>query len=232
MKKAFTLAEILIVLTVIGIISAIIMPIAFNSTPNENVLKFKKANETLFRVINELTNSDTYHQDGDLGIKADGTLLTSTSANYTYFCDAFADIVTYKTKTCSTSSSGTSYVYVGASESTSHTKPSVAKTTFDSQCASNAKTEILTNDGITYYQVRPATTFGMYNTGTTRLFSPPGSAIYKDESGFDAIYKIVCFDVDGINSGEAPFGYGVRGDGKILSGARADEWVQKSIQNK
>ena len=38
-QKAFTLAEILIVLTVIGILTAILMPIAIQSAPDENVLK-------------------------------------------------------------------------------------------------------------------------------------------------------------------------------------------------
>ena len=39
-------------------------------------------------------------------------------------------------------------------------------------------------------------------------------------------------DVDGIDKGEAPFGYGIRADGKILTGKRADEWMEKSIQDK
>lgn len=37
-------------------------------------------------------------------------------------------------------------------------------------------------------------------------------------------------DVDGIDKGEAPFGYGVRADGKILPGPKAQEWIKKSIQ--
>ena len=39
-------------------------------------------------------------------------------------------------------------------------------------------------------------------------------------------------DIDGIGKGEDPFGYGIRADGKVLPGARADEWLQKSIQEK
>ena len=37
-------------------------------------------------------------------------------------------------------------------------------------------------------------------------------------------------DIDGINKGEPPFGYGIRFDGKILTGKRADEWINKNIQ--
>ena len=36
-------------------------------------------------------------------------------------------------------------------------------------------------------------------------------------------------DIDGINKGEAPFGFGIRADGKILTGKRATEWLNKEI---
>jgi len=36
--------------------------------------------------------------------------------------------------------------------------------------------------------------------------------------------------IDGINKGEDPFGYGIRADGKILIGARADVWLEKDFQ--
>ena len=41
MKKAFTLAEILIVLSVIAIITAILLPSARNAMPNEDIQKAK-----------------------------------------------------------------------------------------------------------------------------------------------------------------------------------------------
>ena len=62
----------------------------------------------------------------------------------------------------------------------------------------------------------------------------------KNSEGFDAIYKPVCIDVDGIPKDGSkncddvkdicPFGYGIRADGKIISGARADEWMEKGFQ--
>ena len=39
-KKAFTLAEIMIVLVIIGVLSAILLPVAIHSAPDENVMKF------------------------------------------------------------------------------------------------------------------------------------------------------------------------------------------------
>ena len=66
---------------------------------------------------------------------------------------------------------------------------------------------------------------------------------------FLRIYKIMCVDVYGIPrdlkkyssvveqyngetecGNECPFGYGIRADGKIINGARATEWLNKSIQ--
>ena len=38
MKKAFTLAEILIVLVIIGVLTMILLPIAFQSSPEERVM--------------------------------------------------------------------------------------------------------------------------------------------------------------------------------------------------
>ena len=35
--------------------------------------------------------------------------------------------------------------------------------------------------------------------------------------------------VDGVDKGEDPFGYGIRVDGKILNGARADEWLERDV---
>ena len=42
-KKAFTLAEVMVTLTVIGIITSIIIPVAIHSKPDENIMKFKKS---------------------------------------------------------------------------------------------------------------------------------------------------------------------------------------------
>ena len=67
-----------------------------------------------------------------------------------------------------------------------------------------------------------------------RYFSDPNSDYvhFKDDSGFNMMYKVFCMDIDGLNNGEDPFGYGIRVDGKIILGARAQEWLEKSIQEK
>ena len=74
-KNGFTLAEILIVLVVIGVLTSILLPVAIQSSPDEKVMKFKKGNATLGKVISELVNNDKYYADGDLGKRSNGELM-------------------------------------------------------------------------------------------------------------------------------------------------------------
>ncbi len=228
-KKAFTLAEIMIVLTIIGILTAILLPVAFQSAPDENIMKFKKANNTLGAVIRELINADAYYINGDFGTKPDGTLIKGENDDEKkYFCSSFADILSTKSVNCSTASTtyGSVKTYEGDADKTDD-----ARTDLDENCADAAETvgeEIITTDGITYYQGSPALTFGSSDADDKRNFGSESE--YKDANGFDAHYKVFCVDVDGIDGDEPPFGYGIRIDGKILPGARALEWANKSIQ--
>ena len=80
MKKSFTLPEITVVLVVVGILAAILLPMSKNIIPNANLIKFHKAHTALYNAISELTTSDKYYLGGDLGIKADGTILNGTRA--------------------------------------------------------------------------------------------------------------------------------------------------------
>ena len=99
MKKAFTLAEVMITLTVIGIITAIIIPVANNSKPDKNVIKFKKAHELLYSTIQTLVKSEKYYLNGDLGVASYGSTIEGLSIEKIdptlsqRFCNAFADLV-------------------------------------------------------------------------------------------------------------------------------------------
>lgn len=247
MKKiAFTLAEVLITLTVIGVITAVIVPVAIHSKPDENVLKFKKGHNTLYQTISTLINSDRYYLNGDLGISATGELLNSE--NYTtitneqrdriikYYCNSFADVVTTKKKNCTTEST-----YTGSHIQQGYNNYAVPRNEIaDSYCKFSAATvgeEIVTPDGIVYYESRPYVTFGYKTNNSGRYFGGSG---FNNENGFDGNYKVVCMDIDGIPNGGSnncddikdicPFGYGVRADGKIEAGKRALEWLDKSLQ--
>lgn len=253
---AFTLAEIMIVLTVIGVLTAILLPAAFHTTPDENVMKFKKANSTFASVIKELATSGQYYAVGDLGQKPNGT---SVVGQNTYLCRTIAEILNTASVNCTDSNtSGTTGTIVLTVDSSTITSgggapPRTGTVTeelkkknrkiLDSACKTNAPAvgeEIKTQDGVVYYSSRPGITFASgFGTGIA-AFSPPEQypANFADEDGFDAAYKILCIDVDGIPAGatsddcvnECPFGYGVRRDGKIFLGERALEWIEKSAQ--
>ena len=237
--------------------TAILLPIAINSAPDENVMKFKKGNNTLGTVIRELVNSDKYYANGDLGMKPDGTLIDGThDGDNTYFCETFADVVSTKSVNCSGDKSGyqndenNRTAYVDVREDDPESKA-------DEACKNRAATtgeEIITSDGIVYYQAVPcANLYGMtwnqvdssngllptycednyqnmpdmINQCRGRFYN---SGIHIDSNGFEALYRTFCMDIDGIDKGEDPFGYGIRADGKIFLGARAQEWLKKSIQ--
>ena len=238
--KAFTLAEIMIVLTIIGVITAILLPVAINSSPDENVMKFKKGNNTLGTVIRELVNSDKYYANGSLSRMPNGDFVSSP----TYFCETFADISNTKKINCTDEDEGIDYahlhiVIVNGVNNTDDLKKNV-----DSYCKNYQKEEIILSDGVIFYEVSPYHHFGSeYKDSGARLFDNPGGwndSVETDENGntinttvnspFDLIYKVFCMDIDGINKGEDPFGYGIRADGKIFTGARADEWINKSMQ--
>ena len=99
--NGFTLAEIMIVLTVIGVLTAILLPVAIQSSPDEKVMKFKKGNATLFKIINELINSDKYFLPGDFSYYPDGRELD----NPFYLCASMADLVSTKEVNCNTGKS-------------------------------------------------------------------------------------------------------------------------------
>ena len=264
--KAFTLAEVMITLTIIGVISAIVVPVAFHSRPDETVMKFKKAHNAFYQVINTLVTSDKYYCKGDLGLKADcETKITNSASLTNYFCTSIADLLSTKLVTCLTTSKGSPGHWLASNESANdivdgyqQQRPvtqetiTATKEKFDSVCKRSAivvGAEIETTDGIVYFNAGTATQFGVFEirntetgvaTGNLRVFSPPDQfpANYADEQGFDIAYKIFCMDVDGIPDNattancrnECPFGYGVRADGKIMNGKRADEWLEKDIQ--
>ncbi len=271
--RGFTLAEIMIVLTVIGVLSAILLPVAINSTPDKNILKFKKANNTLATAIRSMISSGQYYTVGDLGRYPDGTRITdiyydtssgtTVTTGYTqeeteqYFFNSFANIVSVKELSLDWSSTGS------GEEAHCSNKMSVAqfKAGFDTACSTyqndtNIKKNILTTtDNITFYQISRQRSFARSWYGST--YGGGGVPVYtglhvyypdpfdyselaattcahnaSETLKFDASYKLFCIDIDGANGPIKPFGYGIRRDGKIATGARADWWLEREITKK
>lgn len=250
-KKGFTLAEIMIVLTVIGVLTAILLPVAFHGAPDENVLKFKKANNTLGTVIKELVSSGEYYTPGDLGKDKSGNWVTKKD----YFLRTFADVISVKEVVYPPNETGTYNTnwVVGESDPNKYTVIDTACKTKQASLSSY----VVSTDNVYYYEYNDSSVYGadsvyivneirnpfyhrwdQVTDSSTCKSMPAGPAqtkCIKDHlilNGFYYVHKIFCIDVDGINKGEDPFGYGIRVDGKILVGKRASEWILKSAQEK
>lgn len=261
--KAFTLAEIMIVLTIIGVLAGILVPIATQNRPDENVMKFKKADATLAKVINQLVTSNKYYCNGDLGMKSDCTTLIETvKSSDGYFCKTIAELMSTKSVNCYTGGAiGEAPPVLLSGESLSNSSSLRETTTtstvtdetiatvrayMDRMCKSVTKSmheRIKAADGVVFYQAGVKGHGYFYND--LRQFSPPGQypATHADQYGKDIVYKIFCIDVDDYDDTTGsdncddvndicPFGYGIRADGKILPGARAEAWLGKDFQNK
>lgn len=229
-KNAFTLAEILIVIAIIGIIVSMLLPAAKNIIPDKEVMKFKKANNAFTSAIRELANSDKYFTPGDFGLNKDGGLVSDSKQ----FCHALADVLSTKSVNCSDRNdgyNGSTVMNVENDDGTSLNLPnsvSVGSNAYelpDCYCKQNtgAGAEIITSDGVTIYTVNPNWHFG------SKIPDSKGKRLFNLCSKHKR-YKYYCIDIDGIGEGEDPFGYAVRADGKVILGSRAQAWLERDIQ--
>jgi len=69
MKKyrAFTLAEVLVVLAIIAVLAVLVTPMLINTVPNKEMVMFKKAYFLTSRAVNELINDDEFYPDDPTG---------------------------------------------------------------------------------------------------------------------------------------------------------------------
>jgi len=238
MKKrvAFTLSEVLIVLVIIGVLTAILMPVAFQSSPDENALKAKKAISTITTAIRELVNSDKYFANGDLGVKFDGTFLDSDEEGC-YFMEALTDIISTKEKSCNINGGAPFVLFHFTMTDDLEQKRRYIDTKcirYQAQARKGGEGLYIfkTPDNVLFYG--PKVIFGLGLAAGDRL------VVEIDENGFIQDYAFFCIDVDGIPDNatnaecinECPFAMGVRYDGKIVYGQKAQEWINKSIQKK
>lgn len=221
MKKGFTLAEILIVLTVVALIAVILLPSVKNAMPNENLIKFKKAHEALHKTIGELANTDKYYLEGDLGVKINGDSIDgSHEKDRIYLCETFADSIQTKKVNCVEYGETNSQTIFGGEK---HVADVWCKTAQRANCDRIYRIPcVVSKDNIYFFEVNNSLPFGYEYEEGIKTYN---RTLFRNE------LKAICFDVDGWCKGEDPFGYGLRFDGKIFSGNRADEWLSKSIQD-
>lgn len=251
MKKcAYTLTEIMIVLIAIGVLAAIIIPVAVKNLPDENLAKFKKANTQLLSTIDELIASDKYYHNGDLGIRADKTIIDGThDGDKSYFCNNVAKVMNVKSANCNFADSTITYA-IDRSHQGYFCTDWIDVGIIDNQCKIYAKTmhnELVLFNNMLIYETRPAMTMGIREVQASGYAgaNPDGTfpteyyenGVFSvtDKNGYKRCYKTICIDIDGVPDNatedncvnECPFGYGIRIDGKILMGTRAQEWLEK-----
>lgn len=242
--KAFTLAEVMIVLTVIGVLTAILLPVAMHSMPDEDLMKFKKAHNTLGTVIRELVTSDKYYAEGDLGKRLNGNVNSST-----FLCQTIADLVNAKSTNCTETSVGTyltACTITGSATTCSYETDANIQAALDTACknAGAATEHIVLPDDVVIFE--PASKFHFGGTkaelgDTSDVAEGADGRLFTsvDENNFYRLYKFICIDIDGVPStatssdcvNECPFGYGLRVDGKLIPGARALEWLERDVND-
>ena len=176
LKRGFTLAEVMIVLTVIGVLTAILLPVARQSMPDENLMKFKKAHNTLGTVIRELVTSDKYYLDGDLGVMPDG----SDASNPKYLCKTMSDILNTKQVNCSDVEVDKGYACINLDHlytADNRKEYSDLLITLDDSCkkiAQNVGQEIILENKVVFYNANPAYHFKSW-------FGCPDGSCYTEE---------------------------------------------------
>ncbi len=234
-KCAFTIAEIMIVFTVIGVLSAILIPALFMSSPDQGKLRAKKAFNTLTRAVENLTNSGPYDLNG--GMLVATSFSTDADDRNAFFCNNLAEILNVKSVDCTkddvngaiTSTDGcaafvsdtTNRKQLCLKESTTNNVADyeTLQNEFDNACKKafydnntpKGEFNFVTSDGIMWGIQR--TDFNNNQTLTLNAVTSP------------AFYNLVCIDVGNHKKSEYIYGAGVRKDGKILVGKKLQEIV-------
>ena len=93
MKKAFTLAETLITLGIIGVLASITLGMLSKSNPNSDALMFRKAYNTTTNAIYSILQSGAYYEEGVLSDTNAAIINSASVSGNTKFCQAFAEVV-------------------------------------------------------------------------------------------------------------------------------------------
>lgn len=237
--KAFTLAEIMIVLSVIAILTVILLPTAKNAMPNEDVVKFKKTHNAIATAIREIVNSDKYFLDGDIRVLPNGNCPESRLAY------ALADILNSAQVIEAGSNGGSSICSVEDNfEILNEETFEKMKTYMDNLDTSlkDSPYKILRTILASYsaHGVIKLSDLEYIFTAICTLNNDYYCIMYAN--GYDVAEDGV-FDIRdaakilGILNGSSEgkfntFTYAVRYDGKIITSSKVDEWLNKSIQDK
>ncbi len=113
-KKAFTLAELTVALSIVGVLAAIVVPAVHNMAPNKEMIMFKKAYGEFVRITSEMVNNDDIYPESfdgkNIGFSnTDGYdfrgVKAATAKDDVKFCYLFTEHASYKgSRNCSSDS--------------------------------------------------------------------------------------------------------------------------------
>lgn len=239
-KSAFTLAEIMIVFTVIGVLTAILVPALFTASPDQEKLRAKKAFNTLTRAVENLTNAGPY--DVNDGMLVSTSYTTDKDERNSFFCNNLAEVLNVKKVDCTedavnagmTSTANCAAFTTDAERKRlclkEGTKANVPDTEalqneLDSNCIAafydgdapkDVEFNFVTSDGIMWGVQR--TDFSQNETIVLNGVSSP------------AFYNLICIDVDSHKRPEYIYGAGIRRDGKIIVGTKLQEILSEDYE--
>lgn len=109
--RAFTFAELMITMVIIGVVTVMLITNLMSVTPDENALMYKKAFYSISEVVRTLTNDSTKFPDSENMFKAEITTDSDITEPEEYFCTQVANALnTLGNISCSTSRSGNSNI--------------------------------------------------------------------------------------------------------------------------
>jgi type II secretory pathway pseudopilin PulG len=243
-KFAFTITEIMIVLVVIGTLSVVLIPIGMKAAPNKDVVMFNKVNQAFTTAIRELIISDLYFDENftmtnDKKCVGDAQSQCNQRANQSYFCNSFASVVSAKEFSCDNNTvdiNSAAEIFVD-SPLARQGDYSELVVNFDLRCPVLDNLEninyVITTDNVLYYEPYPLPYWDAVNSSNL-TDDGNGNQVntFLDKDGFSLAYNLICIDTDGIKGELRPFGFGVRYDGKVLMGARAQWWSKRELSPK
>ncbi|MCD8025283.1 MAG: type II secretion system GspH family protein [Candidatus Gastranaerophilales bacterium] len=246
-KKGFTLAEVLIALVVVGVLSAILIPTLITAAPDEELLRAKKAYNTLVRALEYLTNSGPYDvTNGNLDATAyiRGTTSTNKTQRKRFLCNNLAEVLNTKSADCTktnnihnkiTNSCTSSYttddtngnplcIKTTTGSSGTALDYDTLRDTLDSVCentysgySTGLNAQIETTDNILWSVQN--TNFSNYSTVTIDGISVP------------SFYGVICIDTGKSTSSDYVFGMGVRRDGRVITGTKLQELLEEDDED-
>ncbi len=104
-KNAFTLAEVLVSLTVIGILSATLVPVLYNNMAKESMVMLKKAYQVTGKAVSEMINDYDKYPDEDKGFTYISETKSTPATTGADFCTNFASYFNktyYNSANCAT----------------------------------------------------------------------------------------------------------------------------------